>query len=163
MSDDRLFASNQAIGRKWYYINIVLLVIIAYITNYVIKQIIYPSVTTDFYIAFTKGVLYFAYFIFIITFFALIERRLYDLSGSRSSKTYKNIFQILEIIVIYQAAILILPYINIEIPIDINQLQQIANIFDIIFLVITFLIGFKRGKISCLTKEEYKNKLKYDD
>ena len=163
MSDDRLFASNQAIGRKWYYINIVLLTVIAFITDYVIKQIIYPNVTTEFYINFTKWILYFAYFIFIITFFALIERRLYDLSGSRSSKTYKNIFQILEIIVIYQAAILILPYTNIEIPIDINQLQDIANIFDIIFLIITFLIGLKRGKISCLTNEEYKNKIKYED
>ncbi len=163
MSDDRLFASNQAIGRKWYYVNIILLSVLVVGTQYLMTEIIFPLLTTDFYVIFGKGILYFLYLFYAITFFALIERRLYDISGSRNNRTYKILFQILQCTVIYQIAVLILPHLKIEIPIDINQLQQIATILDIIFMAIAVFIGLIRGKITCLSYKEYKNKIKYED
>ena len=90
MSDDRLFASNNAIGRKWYFLNIIILTIITLVTKYIFEDHIFPNVTTEVYEIIAKGILYFAYIIYAVTFFALIERRLYDAVGSREKQGYKN-------------------------------------------------------------------------
>ena len=47
MSDDRLFASNNAIGRKWYFLNIVILSVITLITKYIFEDHIIPNVTAN--------------------------------------------------------------------------------------------------------------------
>ena len=91
MSDDRLFASNNAIGRKWYFINLFILAVVSFFTNLVFTDYIIPNVTTDVYNIIAKGILYFLFLIYLITFFALIDRRLYDVFGTREVKGYKNI------------------------------------------------------------------------
>ena len=95
MSDDRLFASNNAIGRKWYFLNLIILSVIVTFTHLLFKDHIIPHVISDVYVIIAKGFLYLAYIVYLITFFALIERRLYDITGTRDSKAYRNISSIL--------------------------------------------------------------------
>lgn len=161
MSDDRLFASNNAIGRKWYILNIVILAVITVITRNVFMDYIIPNVKTEVYAIIASGMMYFAYLIYIITFFALIDRRLYDACGVRDNKEYKNTSAVLKFAVCFQVLILVGQACNIKLAISYELLQGIAWLFNAIFLIITFCLGFVKGKISNLTYEEYKNKIKY--
>lgn len=162
MSDDRLFASNNAIGRKWYFLNIIILAVITVITRYVFNEFLIPNAKTDAYVLIAQGLMYFAYTIYLITFFALIDRRLFDIFGARDTKGYANVSAWLKLAVCLQALILIAQYFNIEPQgISLDFLQGIAWILNGIFLIITFIIGFIKGKISCLTFDQYKKQLKY--
>lgn len=161
MSDDRLFASNNAIGRKWYFLNIIILAVIAYVTNYAFKNQIIPNVTTDVYYLIANGIQYFLYGIYLITFFALIDRRLFDISGRRDSNIYKNISTILKLAVFVQILYLYCLWKQPQLPISYEQLYFVSIILNFIFISIVFVIGLFKGKISNLSYEEYKRKIKY--
>ncbi len=162
MSDDRLFASNNAIGRKWYFLNIIILAVITYITKVVFATHIIPNVTTDVYYMIANGILYFLYGIYLVTFFALIDRRLYDISGRRDANSYKNISAILKLAVFVQILYLYCLWKHPQLPISYEQLYFISIILNFIFISIVFVIGLFKGKISNLSYEEYKRKIKYD-
>lgn len=162
MSDDRLFVSNNAIGRKWYFINIFILTIIAFVTQTIFIDFVIPNVTSEVHEIIAKGILYFAYIFFLITFFALIERRLFDVCGKRDTKEYKNISAILKLAVFCQIVSLYCNWQKPNIPISYSTIDYIAMIMDLVFLLIVFILGFKKGKISSLTYNEYKNKIKYE-
>ena len=161
MSDDRLFASNNAIGRKWYVINIVLLALITGLTHTIFTDYIIPNVTTDIYALIAEGILYFLYLIFLITFFALIERRLYDVSGIRDAKRYKITSSILKFAVIVQIISYYCHWKKPTLPIQYSTIDFIAMIMGIVFFIIVFSLMFIKGKISGLTYEEYRKKIKY--
>ena len=162
MSDDRLFASNNAIGRKWYFLNIIILIIITLVTKYIFEDHIFPNVTTEVYEIIAKGILYFAYVIYAVTFFALIERRLYDAVGSREKQGYKNTSGFLQFAVIFQIAICIIKAANIQIPVSVDILQSIAWLLNGIFCIIFIILCFLRGQISNLTYDQYRKKIKYE-
>lgn len=161
MSDDRLFASNNAIGRKWYFLNIIILAIITVATQYVFDTYIINSVRTEVYEIIATWSLYIIYMIYVVTFFALVERRLYDISAARDSALYKNISAILKFAVCFQILILVGQFCKVDINVSYDLLQLIAYFFDGLFLFIAFIIGFINGKISNMTYEEYKNQIKY--
>ena len=162
MSDDRLFASNNAIGRKWYFLNIVILSVITLITKYIFDDHIIPNVTTEVYEIIAQGILYFAYIIFAVTFFALIERRLYDAVGTRERSGYKNTSSFLQLAVFFQLAVLFINKQNISIPISVDVLQLIAWALNGLFLLIVLVLCFLKGQISNLTYDEYRKKVKYE-
>lgn len=162
MSDDRLFASNNAIGRKWYFINLIILTIIAYIVQYIFTDHIIPNVVSDVYEIIAKGILYFAYLIFLITFFALIERRLYDVCGKRDSNGYKNTSAVLKFAIFLQILALYCEWQNPTWFVPNELVTLAAMVFDIIFFVIIFILAFLKGSISNLSYEEYRKKIKYE-
>ena len=162
MSDDRLFASNNAIGRKWYFLNIIILAIITAITNYFFNTFIITSVTSEVYEIIANGILFFIFVVYAVTFFALIERRLYDATGARDKKGYKNTSGFMQLAVIFQLAIILLKHFQVSIPMDINILQDIAWVLNGIFALIVFVLCFIKGQISNMTYEQYKNKIKYE-
>lgn len=161
MSDDRLFASNNPIGRRWYYINIVILLFISVITNFIFQQYVLPNVKNDLYYMVANGIMYFLFFMYFITFFSLIERRIYDLSGTRDAFVYKILSGTIFLIIFYQIFMFASPHIEINVPLDINLLKLISSVLYIIFVIITLAIGLFKGKISELSYEEYQNKIKY--
>ncbi|HIS89569.1 TPA: hypothetical protein IAA87_09140 [Candidatus Avigastranaerophilus faecigallinarum] len=162
MSDDRLFVSNNAIGRKWYFINIFILTIIAFLTQTIFINYIIPNVTSEVHEIIAKWILYIAYLFFLITFFALIERRLFDICGKRDTKVYKNTSAILKLAVFCQILSLYCQWQKPTIPISYSTIDFIAMIMDLIFFIVVFILGFIKGKISCLTYEEYRQKIKYE-
>lgn len=162
MSDDRLFASNNAIGRKWYCLNLIILSIIAVGTHIIFKDHIIPNVTSDVYEIIAKGFLYFAYVIYIITFLALIERRLYDVTGTRDAKGYRNTSYIMTLAVFSVAVDAFYKWKNPVTPIPEEIISMAAFIFGILFAVIAFVLLFLKGSISNLSYEEYRNKIKYE-
>lgn len=162
MSDDRLFASNNAIGRKWYYINLVILTVIASCTQFVFLDYIIPNVTSDVYEIIAKGIMWFAYIIYLITFFALIDRRLYDICGTRECKGYRNTSAILGLAVFMQILSIYCAWQKPQISIPYEFIDFAAMILDILFFAIVFIIGLIKGKISNLSYEEYRKKIKYE-
>ena len=162
MSDDRLFASNNAICRKWYFANILILAAIAYGTFLTFEHYIIPNVTTDVYVIIADGIMYFLFTIYLITFFALIDRRLFDVFGARDQKGYSNTTAFLKLAIFIQLFVIVGPIFNWEPPVSYDFLQNIAWLFDAAFVLIVVFIGFIKGKISSLTYEEYKKKLKYE-
>ena len=161
MSDDRLFASNNAIGRKWYFLNLIILSVIVFATKFGFDDYIFPSVRTEVYELIAQWILYILYGVYLITFFALVERRLYDICGERDTDKYKNLSAILQFAVLFQILVVVLPNCEIQLPISNELLQYIAYFFDGVFALTALLIGFVKGKISNMTYEEYKNQLKY--
>ena len=162
MSDDRLFASNNAIGRKWYFINLFILAVVSFFTNLVFTDYIIPNVITEVYSLIAKGILYFLFLIYLITFFALIDRRLYDVFGTREVKEYKNISGFLSFVVIFQLIVIICKWKAVAVPISIEILEVCAAVLDLLFMFIIFVLGFFKGKISNLTYEQYRKKIKYE-
>ena len=162
MSDDRLFASNNAIGRKWYFINLFILAVVSFFTNLVFTDYIIPNVITEVYSLIAKGILYFLFLIYLITFFALIDRRLYDVFGTREVKGYKNISGFLSFVVIFQLLVIICKWKAVAVPIPIEILEACAAVLDLLFMFIIFVLGFFKGKISNLTYEQYRKKIKYE-
>ena len=161
MSDDRLFASNNAIGRKWYFLNLIILAVIVVATKFGFDDYIFPNVRTEVYELMAQWTLYILYGVYLITFFALVERRLYDICGERDTDQYKNLSAVLQFAVLFQILVLVLPNCEIQLPISNELLQYIAYFFDGIFALTALFIGFVKGKISNMTYEEYKNQLKY--
>ncbi len=162
MSDDRLFASNNAIGRKWYFINFFVLAGIFVVTNYVFQQYIYPYVTSEAYLKIAKFVHLVLYIIYLVTLFALIERRLYDSCGTRDTNAYKNVSGIMTLSIILQAAVILHQWKHIPIPLSEDLIYGIGIIAMVVFLFISFILCFIPGKISNLSYDEYRKKIKYD-
>ena len=162
MSDDRLFASNNAIGRKWYFINLFILAVVSFFTNLVFTDYIIPNIITEVYSLIAKGILYFLFLIYLITFFALIDRRLYDVFGTREVKEYKNVSGFLSFVVIFQLIVIICKWKAVAVPISIEILEVCAAVLDLLFMFIIFVLGFFKGKISNLTYEQYRKKIKYE-
>ncbi len=162
MSDDRLFASNNAIGRKWYYINLFILAIITFFIHTVFTDYIIPNVTTEVYELIAKGILYFLYLIYLITFFALIDRRLYDVCGTRETKGYKRTSGFLAFIVLFQLFVIICHWKSLPTPVPIESLEVCTIVLNFCFIFIVFILGLLKGKISNLTYEQYRKKIKYE-
>ncbi len=161
MSDDRLFASNNAIGRKWYFLNLIILAVIVVATKFGFDDYIFPNVRTEVYELMAQWTLYILYGVYLITFFALVERRLYDICGERDTDKYKNLSAILQFAVLFQIFAVVIPNCEVQLPVSDDVLQYIAYFFDGIFALTALFIGFVKGKISNMTYEEYKNQLKY--
>ena len=162
MSDDRLFASNNAIGRKWYFLNLVILTLIAGGTYFLFEDHIIPNVTTEVYELIAKGFLYFAYLIYTVTFFALIERRLYDVCGTRDSNGYRNTSAILTFSIFAVGVELFCQWKQPNIPIPTEIITLFATVMGIIFVAIMVILMFLKGSISNLTYEQYRRKIKYE-
>ncbi len=162
MSDDNsLFASKNAIGRKWYYLNILILFLITFVTVYLFKLYIIPNVISDFWNLITICILYFALIMYVITFLSLIDRRLYDVFGSRESTVYRIISYIIWITILLKIFLFYCRWKGIVLPVYNEQIYFISKIFDTIFVCIVLFAGFIKGKISTLSYDEYKRKIKY--
>ena len=160
MSDDRLFASNNAIGRKWYFLNIIILSVITIGTELLFEHYLVPNVRTEVYYYIASFIKYTLFLLYLITFFSLIDRRLYDITGDRRSTKYRNISSIICLAIFFQITVIVLPFTNlINDCFDLSK--QIASILDFVFFTIVFFMGFFKGSISNLSYEEYKNKIKY--
>ena len=162
MSDDRLFASNNAIGRKWYFLNLIILAVITAVTKFVMIEYIIPGTTTEEYKLVAKGVLWFLYGVYIITFFSLIDRRIFDIFGTRDSKGYRNLSSILVFAIFWQIFAIYCQLKHPQLMIAPETIVLIAVVLDIIFFTIVLFITFIPGKISNLSYEEYRNKIKYE-
>ena len=162
MSDDRLFASNNPIGRKWYVLNTIVLAVIVVVTNFVFKEYIYPFVTSEAYLQISKFIHFVLYIIYLVTLFALIERRLYDVSGTRSTNFYKYVSMTMTTSIIVQAVVILYQYKHIPIPLTESTIYGAGIIALLVFLFIAFVLAFLKGKISNLTYEEYRKKIKYE-
>lgn len=157
MSDDRLFASNNAIGRKWYYLNILILIGILFATRYIFKGYIIPNVVNLDYDTIARSILYFLYFSYAITFLSLMDRRLYDICDSRSDIKYKQVSGFIQLTVVGQIIVLILKAFYIETGI----FDSILQVMWIIVAVIAIAIGLIKGQITGLTYSQYRKKAKY--
>ncbi|MBQ3640420.1 hypothetical protein II906_00575 [bacterium] len=162
MSDDRLFASNNAIGRKWYYINMIIIAALAYGVYYFFGEYVYPNVKNASYTAIGTVIENFIYVIFVITFLALIDRRLYDIAGSRSKEPYKTLSGLLGFVIAFQVLTIILNYIELPVELPLEMMQSLAYILDYIALFIIAIIGLIKGKISSKAYYEYSSNDKYD-
>ena len=162
MCVDRLFASNNAIGRKWYFFNLIILSLIVGGTYYLFENHIIPHVTTEVYEIIAKGFLYFAYLIYTVTFFALIERRLYDVTGTRDSNGYRNTSSILTLAIFIVGFYFYYNWKQPSIPISEGIITLAATILGVIFLIIMIVLMFLKGSISNLTYEQYRRKIKYE-
>ncbi len=152
MSDDRLFASNNPIGRKWYFINLGILIFITLGTYFLFTKQIIPNVSSKDYNSIANWIMNFFMFIYAITFFSLIERRLYDVSGSREKGLYKTLAPILTLIVLLDVTVAVFnvfPSISFggrDISLPLTLFNPIAIITGIIFIVLIIFIGLKKGK-----------------
>ncbi len=163
MSDDRLFSSNNPIGRKWYFINIVLLAALTWGTKFVFINYIIPAAISPIFNTIAKVMLYFLYAVFILTFLSLIDRRLFDICTSRSSQGYATVSSILSLCIFFQAAAFYCELKHPEMMISEQLVYTIAAILGVVFFVIVIFLGFIRGRMTGLSYEEYKNKIKYGD
>ena len=161
MSDDRLFASNNAIGRKWYFLNLIILTILIIVTEFIFKKYIIPHTTTEVYKQIAYGMLYLAYLFYAITFFALIDRRLYDITGDRNSNVYKNTAGVMKLIVLLNLIVIFFEHFSVKLPVSYETQWLIIAVSNTIFIIMTLILGLFKGKISNLSYEEYKKKIKY--
>lgn len=162
MSDDRLFASNGAIGRKFYFINFVVLFLIAFATHYVFQNYIIPNAQDATYKIIATYIEYFVYLIYVITAFSLVDRRLYDVAGGRRNSTYTNIAAIFSLILIANIVLFLLQNTPVTFPIPASDVQYYTDILNKIGLVLVVGIGLWKGQITNLSFAEYKHKIKYD-
>lgn len=162
MSDDRLFASNNAIGRKGYIINLITLAAITYATNRVFDKYIFPFVTDEVYHLIAKVIFFFLIIIYAITLLSLVDRRAYDICGTRDSGIYKNISGFFTLFVLILAIVVINHFKNIItfIPNDMLETAGTFSIFAILFII--FILSFFKGQFSNLTFDQYKKKTKYE-
>lgn len=161
MSDDRLFTSNNAIGRKWYYLNLIILSALTYAVHLLFQYIIIPNTATEVYTQIAIGASYFVYIFLLITFFALVERRLYDVCEKRDSQLYKTASLLIKIVILFQIAVIALNWFPSGFQFDIYSLQNIATVLDFGFLIFVFAIGLFKGKITNVSKSDYKKRDKY--
>ncbi len=152
MSDDRLFASNNPIGRKWYFINILLIAIITAAIYFGMTKGVIPNVTNNDYIVIGNWILNIAMFICAITFFSLIDRRLYDVSGSRDKGIYKSLAPVLTFIVLFVVIVVVFnvyPTVEMggrDLSLPLEIFNPIAILLSFVFAIIVFVIGLKKGK-----------------
>ena len=62
MSDDRLFATNTPIGRKWYYLNLLILSGITTVTYFFFTKKVIPGIEGADHITIANWILYFFLF-----------------------------------------------------------------------------------------------------
>lgn len=152
MSDDRLFSTNNAIGRKWYFINLAILIIITLATYFFFTKQIIPNIKAEDFVSIANWIMKFLLFIYAITFISLIDRRLYDAAGSREKKFYSTFGSLLTLLGLFVAVVGVLnlyPTLNLggrEFTFPMNTLNPIAEIMSAIFVIIIIFIGFKKGK-----------------
>ena len=162
MSDDRLFASNNAIGRKGYIINLITLAALTYATNRIFVKSIFPFVTDEVYFLIAKILFFFLMIVYSITLLALVDRRIYDVCGKRDCALYKNLSGTFNFFVIVLVIVLVQYLKNFKTIIPQNILEA-SGIFSILALAfIIFVLSFLKGKISNMTFDNYKKKDKYD-
>lgn len=160
MGDNRLFASNHAIGKKGYFFNMILLFGITYATNWSFANYFIPNTTSETYAYIARFIEYFIYLIYIITFFSLLDRRLFDIAGDRRNESYKNISSILKFCIFAQIVVYISANTQFTLPIP-NEIQhQISQALAILFVIIVFVLGLLKGNITELTYKEYEEKKK---
>lgn len=162
MSDDRLFASNNAIGRKWYFINLILLAAISYGVNWGFTNYIFQNTTNDAYSIIAKFMEIFVYIILGITLLSLLDRRLYDIAGDRRNGTYKNISTLITFCIFFEIAALISTNTSFSLPLPNAVMEQLIYVFAGVFAILTILLGLPNGQISNLSYEKYRQKIKYE-
>ena len=160
MGDNRLFASNHAIGKKWYFLNMILLFAIAYGTNWSFANYFIPNTTSETYAYIARFIEYFIYLIFVITFFSLLDRRLFDIAGDRRNESYKSISSILKFCIFAQIVTFISANTKFTLPLPNEILHQLSYGFAILFVVIVVVLGLLKGNITELTYKEYEEKKK---
>lgn len=161
MSDDRLFASNGAIGRKWYFLNLIFLSGITYGINYFFNNYILENVKTEDYSFIAHFIEGFVYLLLFITFLSLIDRRLYDITGDRSSNSYRTVSSIIVLCFFIQIALLVSINTNFTLPITEAMAKQLSLISAGIFGVILIVLSMIKGQIANLSYEQYRKKMKY--
>ena len=161
MSDDRLFVSNNPIGKKGYFINLIILGIIIFLTNFCFTNYVFPHTKTNEYNLIAQIIMYFLYLVYIITLLSLIDRRIYDITGDRNSSKYKLLSKVVSLLLLYEIIVFILNFYFANLPINFNILNFIGVIFFFIFSLITIILVFFKGKISEQTYKEYQNRKKY--
>jgi len=141
IEDKRLFSFNNPIGRMWFFINICLLSLLT-ASVYFVMQYAAPFVNTSFKLPF-KILIYFTAFLLFVTYAALLHRRVYDITGSKDSKSYSSFSSITGILSLMLAAGLFNKSIN-------PGLHDVLDILTVIsalsFLLITVIILFIPGK-----------------
>ena len=162
MSDDRLFASNNAIGRKWFFLNIIIIIIITLFTGYIFDYFIFPYVKTNEYHIIAKSILVFLYIIYTVTFLSLIDRRIYDILGDRDKLWYKFLNSFIFLVVLFNVYNFCIDYNIVKkviIPIDLSYFITIC--LNFLFIFIVFILGIIKGQISSISSREYKKKIRY--
>lgn len=162
MTDDRLFASNNAIGRKWYCLNMCILALIVIGTKELFEKSVIPHVSTDDYVVIAEWILNFAYFIYSITFLALMERRMFDINGTRDSKKYRNSLAFMFLNVFLILVGLYCQYNNPVLPFNKDILVALGVLSGVILVATVFVLGVIKGSISTLSYDEYRKKIKYE-
>lgn len=142
IEDTRLFSANNPIGRLWYFINLFALAFLAVGVHLAITQYILPSVTPSFTLP-IKVILYFSYIIFTITFFMLIDRRLYDVCGSRDSQGYRFVSKIINLIIILFILAIIAFFTGSNFA---PMFYQIIEVSTGVFGILVLILGLIPGK-----------------
>lgn len=162
MSDDRLFASNNAIGRKWFFLNIIILAVITVATNYVFQKFILPDVRTDDYRVIATSIMYLIFAIYGVTFLSLIDRRIYDILGDRDKNSYKLITAFIFLVVLFNAYFYSTKFNIINVVVIPPELTYaIVVILNLMFISLLFIAGTIKGKISSVSMEEYRRRTRY--
>lgn len=161
MSDDRLFVSNNAIGRKWYFINLIILAGITFGFNWIFTNYIFENITGETYSFIAKFMEYFFYIILFLTLLSLIDRRLYDIAGDRRNSKYQSLSKLFTFCIFAQIITFISTHTQFQLPIPTDVLNHLAMAFAGLFAVMGIIIGFINGEISNLSYEKYRNKIKY--
>lgn len=141
IEDTRLFSANNPIGRLWYYINIVILALLTIGVHIGINEYILPSVNESYRLPITI-ILIFAYIFFIITFFMLIDRRLYDIFGSRDAQGYTIISKITGLFVLS----VVLAVIAFFTGFHLEVFYRVFEICACVFAILVFILGLIPGK-----------------
>jgi len=162
MSDDRLFSSNNAIGRKWFFLNIIILIIITAVTGFIFDNFIFPDVRSDDYRIISESMLFFLYAVYVVTFLSLVDRRLYDVLGDREKVSYKIITAFVILTVLFNAYCYACGHKLIKVfLIDFNLALAVTVILNFMFMVLVLIVGILRGKISSISFDEYRRRIKY--
>jgi|GEM_PF-6132251 len=142
--DGGLFPANSPIGRFWYYLNLFILAFLAVSAHIGILKCVLPAANTAYHIP-IKAILYFIYFILAVTFFMLLDCRIFDIAGSRDSDVYRMLSKISSLI-IFLLIFSIAGYFNIiNIPAEYSSMLIIPFW---IFVFMTFILGFIPGKLT---------------
>lgn len=146
MSSNEIFEINRAIGRKGYILNVLLLVICAIITNCTFTNYFLVHAKTDTAIQILNMVKYFLYFVYLMLFFSLINRRLSDITGDTDNKQYKRFTSFFGFVISFQIICIILKTFSLPFLIDIDNMQQFAYCLDCAYLLAAFLLIFPKSK-----------------
>jgi hypothetical protein len=162
MSDDRLFASNNAIGRIAYVKNLIMLAIITFVTNYIFTKYVFPFVTDEVYFIISKIIHGFLMFVYFITLLSLVDRRLFDICEKRDSFLYKNLSGIFTLTVVIVLVVILHIKKNIITFLPAELIYNVGMIALLLFSFMVLIISLFKGKISNLSYQDYKKKSKYN-